>query len=62
MSSESTKPGLAGTPPGHTDSSPAHLQGDMGTLKLVMTVLAFNAPLGVMAATVPLVIGYGSGL
>lgn len=52
-------------PPGtavHHDSAGGRLKGNMGTAQLVFTVLAFNAPLGIMAATVPLVIAFGSGM
>ncbi|MRW88510.1 amino acid permease [Duganella sp. FT80W] len=38
------------------------LAGDMGTLQLVFAVLSYNAPLGVLATVVALVIGYGIGL
>ncbi|VVN46098.1 Putrescine importer PuuP [Pseudomonas fluorescens] len=38
------------------------LHGQMGTLQLVFTVLAFNAPVGVVAGVVPLVIAFGSGV
>jgi amino acid transporter len=43
--------------PRHTD----RLQGNLGTVGLMFTALAFNAPLGVMSATVPIVIGGGIG-
>src|SRR3546814_19818605 len=38
------------------------LSGDMGTLQLVFAVLSYNAPLGVLAIVVALVIGYGIGI
>lgn len=38
------------------------LAGDMGTLQLIFAVLSYNAPLGVMAIIVPLVIGFGIGI
>ncbi|MGR6919901.1 APC family permease [[Actinomadura] parvosata] len=38
-----------------------HLQGHLGTGGLIFTALAFNAPLTVMAATVPIVISGGIG-
>lgn len=41
---------------------PAHLQGNMGTAQLVLTVLAFNAPIGIVAGVLPLVVGYGTGV
>ncbi|KRA23818.1 hypothetical protein ASD65_04820 [Microbacterium sp. Root61] len=37
------------------------LQGKMGTLKLILTVLAMSAPLGAVAGVMPLVISEGNG-
>ena len=37
------------------------LQGNLGVVAIVFTVLAFNAPLAVSAGFVPIVIGYGNG-
>jgi amino acid transporter len=62
MSSEASNVAPVAAPPAPEQQSPARLQGNMGTLKLVFIVLAFNAPLGLMAAQVPLVIGFGPGL
>lgn len=39
----------------------AKLSGNMGTTKLILTVLAMSAPLGAVAGVVPLVIGSGNG-
>ncbi|WP_165488331.1 APC family permease [Actinomadura formosensis] len=47
----------AGGPPG--DGS---LKGQMGTVKLILTVLAVSAPLGAVAGVVPVVIGSGNGV
>lgn len=44
------------------DGAPPRLKGNMGVPQLLFMVLAFNAPLGIVAAVVPLVIGLGSGL
>jgi amino acid transporter len=38
------------------------LTGNLGVRDLVMTVLAYNAPLAVMAGYVPLVVGLGNGI
>ncbi|HWH25703.1 MAG TPA: APC family permease [Pseudolysinimonas sp.] len=38
------------------------LHGNLGTLQLVITVLAMNAPLGITVAVAPLVIAFGFGL
>lgn len=38
------------------------LQGNMGTLKLVLAVLAVSAPLGAVAGVVPVVIASGNGV
>lgn len=38
------------------------LRGRVGTTSVVLTVMAFLAPLGAVAGYVPLVIGYGNGL
>jgi amino acid transporter len=43
-------------------AEPARLQGSMGTLKLILTVLAVAAPLGAVAGVVPIVIGNGNGV
>lgn len=37
------------------------LKGNMGTVKLILTVLAVSAPLGAVAGVVPVVIGSGNG-
>ncbi|MYU22611.1 APC family permease [Streptomyces sp. SID8352] len=50
-------------PPAPTASppqEPRRLSGNIGVIGLVFTVLAFNAPLAVMAGFVPLVVGYGN--
>ena len=44
-----------------TATTPRRLQGNLGVIAIVFTVLAFNAPLGVSAGFVPIVIGYGNG-
>lgn len=51
-----------GAPAATAGELPERLQGNMGTVQLVCLVLAFNAPLALMVASVPLVIGYGTGL
>lgn len=38
------------------------LTGTIGAVALILSVLAFNAPLGTMVGFVPVVIGYGNGL
>ncbi|MEV6657309.1 APC family permease [Nocardia fluminea] len=38
------------------------LRGNLGSIQLIFTVLAFNGPLGVVAAFAPVVIGYGNGI
>ncbi|WP_448616488.1 APC family permease [Modestobacter sp. URMC 112] len=38
------------------------LRGNMGTLKLILTVLAVSAPLGAVAGVVPIVIAAGNGI
>jgi len=38
------------------------LRGRMGTLGLLFAVLAYNAPVGIFVAFLPVVIGYGNGL
>ncbi|MFD6063748.1 APC family permease [Rhodococcus wratislaviensis] len=43
------------------DSSP-RLRGDLTTLQLLLSVLAYNAPLGVVVGFSPVIIGYGNGL
>jgi amino acid transporter len=40
----------------------ARLRGDLGPLRLLFTLLAFNGPLSVVAGVVPAVIGLGNGL
>lgn len=46
-----------------TDTSPTpRLRGHLGVRDLVFTVLAYNAPLAIMAGYIPLVIGYGNGV
>ena len=40
---------------------PAKLEGHLGTGGLILTVLAFNAPIGVMAGLMPVVIAIGVG-
>ncbi|UGT55958.1 APC family permease [Nocardia asteroides] len=50
-------------PPVQQDSEGAQrLRGNLGIIQLVFTVLAFNGPLGVVAAFAPVVIGYGNGI
>ncbi|MGW0949213.1 APC family permease [Streptomyces sp. NPDC002623] len=45
-----------------TESADApRLEGNLGTAGLVLTALAFNAPLAMMAAFIPLMIGMGIG-
>lgn len=44
-----------------TAPPPTRLEGNLGVRDLVFTVLAYNAPLAVMAGFVPLVVGYGNG-
>ena len=46
-----------GTPGG---AETQHLKGRLGVIAIVFTVLAFNAPLGVAAGFVPIVIGAGN--
>lgn len=51
-------------PPIGTDTRPSvsgasHLKGKIGVVELVLTVLAFSAPIVVVSAFIPLVIGYG---
>ncbi|MEU1519876.1 APC family permease [Streptomyces sp. NPDC005811] len=60
---EITSPGVpsATTSSAGQPSRQEHLEGHLGTGGLVFSALAFNAPLGVMAATVPIVIGLGVG-
>jgi amino acid transporter len=50
--------------PSHPDSTQIApvLEGKMGTVKLVLTVLALSAPLGAVAGVVPIVIGTGNGV
>ena len=50
------------TDPAVEHTGQQHLRGHMGVVGLVLTVLAFNAPLAVMAGFVPLVIGHGNQL
>lgn len=38
------------------------LRGHMGTVSLLFTVLAFNAPLAILAGFIPVVVGFGNGL
>ena len=40
--------------------APNRLSGNLGVVQLVLTVLAYNAPVTVAAAFVPLVIGFGN--
>lgn len=52
-----------GNKPGDPTPTPPHrLEGSLGVRDLVFTVLAYNAPLAVMAGFVPLVVGYGNGV
>src|SRR5262245_11802250 len=46
-----------GSPPSATGAT--HLKGRIGVIELVLTVLAFSAPIVVVSAFIPLVIGYG---
>lgn len=43
-------------------SSQPALRGNLGTLALVMTVIAFNGPIVVLCGLVPVIIGSGNGL
>lgn len=43
------------------EGAPAHLQGRLGTAGLVLTALALNAPLAMMAGYIPFEIGLGLG-
>lgn len=43
-------------------AAPQGLQGSLGVRDLVLTVLAYNAPLAVAGALVPLVVGAGNGV
>jgi amino acid transporter len=47
--------------PDAAGSASSHLKGNLGTGGLLLTALAFNAPLAVMGAFVPLVVGLGLG-
>ncbi|MGV8872847.1 MAG: APC family permease [Rhodococcus sp. (in: high G+C Gram-positive bacteria)] len=63
----SNMPGTTTPPPdapsdGTSRRDIRRLQGHLGVMALVFTVLAFNAPLGVMAGFVPFVIGGGNQL
>ncbi|MFE7835107.1 APC family permease [Streptomyces sp. NPDC057474] len=53
-------PSLAISPAPHEPSDRLH--GNMGVFQLIFTVLAFNAPLGIIAGVVPLSIGFGVGI
>jgi amino acid transporter len=59
---EHSAPPLSGA--AHSDPTPdnEHLRGRVGAASVVLTVMAFLAPLGAVAGYVPLVIGYGNGL
>lgn len=52
----------AGVTPGSPEVEPTKLRGNLGVIGLVFTVLAFNAPLAVMAGFVPVVIAFGNGI
>jgi amino acid transporter len=59
----SPSPELTPTAQSVRTSEPRHtLQGHLGVRDLVFTVLAYNAPLAIMAGYIPLVVGYGNGL
>jgi amino acid transporter len=47
--------------PGATQRAPDTLRGHMGTASLLFTVLAFNAPLAILAGLIPIVIAFGNG-
>ena len=52
-------------PASQSEDSPPdkkHLRGRVGSLSVVLTVMAFLAPLSAVAGYVPLVIGFGNGL
>ncbi|MEU0403830.1 APC family permease [Streptomyces sp. NPDC006197] len=53
------------TPPdtaaARVDADSAHLEGSLGTGGLLFTVLAFNAPIGIMSGFIPVVITMGVG-
>ncbi len=57
--SSNTGIGVQTTPP---DQQGPRLQGNMGTIKLILTVLAVAAPLGAVAGVVPVVIASGNGV
>jgi amino acid transporter len=62
VADHSSSPASAVVAPGAAEKRPEeNLQGNLGTMALVFTALAFNAPLAVLAATVPIVIGLGIG-
>ncbi|CAB3744146.1 Putrescine importer PuuP [Paraburkholderia sediminicola] len=44
------------------DTECATLTGRLGTLDIVFTVLAYNAPLAVVVGLIPIIIAYGNGL
>ncbi|WP_162460159.1 MULTISPECIES: APC family permease [unclassified Mycolicibacterium] len=50
------------SPPTDSSSDVQHLGGRVGATSVVLTVMAFLAPLGAVVGYVPLVIGYGNGL
>lgn len=57
----------SGKEPAATRAEPAgaakgQLQGQLGTASVVLTIMAYLAPLAAAAGYVPLVIGYGNGL
>lgn len=62
--SASTTPKVAapGASSASASAEPARLRGNLGVVGLVFTVLAFNAPLAVMAGFVPVVIAFGNGI
>ncbi len=49
-------------PAAEPGAAPAHLQGHLGATSVVLTVMAYLAPLAAAAGYIPFVIGYGNGL
>lgn len=63
MSASTTpKVGAPGAATASAEAEPLKLRGNLGVVGLVFTVLAFNAPLAVMAGFVPVVIAFGNGI
>jgi amino acid transporter len=49
-------------PTGPDGVTPGNLRGNLGTLSLIMTVIAYNGPLIALAGSIPLMFNYGNGL